>query len=197
LRRICHYGRWRHANADSHDDAGGSGQHQDWWLPARSMPKNGLPYKTQMSFLDSLEDNLKNMESREETGHGRGAAPNRHRDSERVKSQASAANAERLRKGAYTAELLKQATRLSHAMRTKVHLAWLGTTLRLEARGRKLELRPMPTGVIAAFLENNVEVRTAPVDLTGNPESLIREWLATLPPREEAPADLEKHSDLE
>jgi hypothetical protein len=143
-----------------------------------------------MSFLDSLENNLKNMESREETG-----SPNRgdrrQRDSERNRSQASAASAERLRKGTYTAELLKQATRLSHAMRTKVHLAWLGTTLRLEARGRKLELRPTPTGVVAAFIENNVELRTAPVDLAGDPEILVREWLASLPPREEPPPDLE------
>jgi hypothetical protein len=143
-----------------------------------------------MSFLDSLENNLKSMESREETGsHDRGS--HRQRDSERAQSQASAANAERLRKGPYTAELLKQATRLGHAMRTKVHLAWLGTTLRLEARGKKLELRPTPAGVIAAFIENNVEVRTAPVDLAGNPESLVREWLASLPPREEPPPDLE------
>ena len=88
-----------------------------------------------MSFLDSLENNLKSMESREEIGsHDRGS--HRQRDSERAHSQASAANAELLRKGPYTAELLKQATRLGHAMRTKVHLAWLGTTLRLEARGR-------------------------------------------------------------
>ena len=143
-----------------------------------------------MSFLDSLENNLKSMESREETGsQDRGS--HRQRDSDRAQSQASAANAERLRKGPYTAELLKQATRLGHAMRTKVHLAWLGTTLRLEARGRKLELRPMPTGVIAAFIENNAEVRTAPVDLAGDPESLVREWLASLPPREEPPPDLE------
>jgi hypothetical protein len=143
-----------------------------------------------MSFLDSLENNLKSMESREEAGsHDR--ASHRHRDSDRAQTQASAANAERLRKGPYTAELLKQAARLGHAMRTKVHLAWLGTTLRLEARGRKLELRPTPTGVIAAFIENNVEVRTAPVDLAGDPESLVREWLASLPPREEPPPDLE------
>ena len=143
-----------------------------------------------MSFLDSLENNLKNMESREETGsHDRGER--RQRDSERARAHASAANAERLRKGSYTVELLKQATRLSHAMRTKIHLAWLGTTLRLEARDRKLELRPTPTGIIAAFIENNVEVRTAPVDLAGNPESLVREWLASVPPREELPPESE------
>ena len=90
--------------------------------------------------------------------------------------------AEQLRKGTYAAELIKHATRLGHAMRTKVHLAWLGTTLRLEARGSKLELRPTPAGVIAAVLENNAEVRSMPVDPAGNPEDLAREWLASLPP---------------
>ncbi len=144
-----------------------------------------------MSFQDSLENNLKNMESREETGSHDRTAQHRRRDSERTRAQAAAASAELLRKGPYTAELLKQVTRLSHSMRTKVHLAWLGTTLRLEARDRKLELRPTPTGVIAAFIESNVEVRTEPVDLAGNPETLVSKWLASLPPREEAPVDFE------
>ena len=54
-----------------------------------------------------------------------------------------------------------------------------------------MELRPTPAGVTAAFIENNVEVRTAPVDLAGDPESLVREWLASLPPREDPPPDLE------
>jgi hypothetical protein len=78
--------------------------------------------------------------------------------------------------------LLKQATRIGYATRTKVHLAWIGTTLRLEARGSKLELRPTPQGVVAVFIENNAEVRSVAVDLGGNPESLAREWLASLPP---------------
>jgi len=133
-----------------------------------------------MSFLDNLESNLKSMESREERGDQNSDA--KSRDAERARVLASAAHAEQLKKGPYAAELLKQATRLGHAMRTKVHLAWLGTTLRLEARGSKLELRPTPEGVIAAFIENSAEVRSVPVDLTGNPESLAREWLASLPP---------------
>jgi len=134
-----------------------------------------------MSFLDNLESNLKSVESREERG-GQYSRDAKSRDAERARVQASAVYAEQLRKGPYAAELLKQATRLGHAMRTKVHLAWLGTTLRLEARGSKLELRPTPQGIVAAFIENNAEVRSAPVDLAGNPESLAREWLASLPP---------------
>jgi hypothetical protein len=134
-----------------------------------------------MSFLDNLESNLKSMESREERGgqNGRNA---KSRESERARVQASAAHAAQLKNSPYTAELIRQATRLGYASRTKIHLAWLGTTLRLEARGYKLELRPTPEGISAAFIENNAEVRTARVDLSGNPESLAREWLASLPP---------------
>ena len=133
-----------------------------------------------MSFLDDLESNLKSMESREERGQQTGRDA-KARDAERARTQASAVYAEQLRKSAYAAELLKHATRLGHAMRTKVHLAWLGTTLRLEARGAKLELRPTPRGVVAAFIENNAEVRSVAVDLAGSPEGLVQEWLASLP----------------
>lgn len=139
-----------------------------------------------MSFLDNLESNLKSMESREERGE-QNSRDAKTRDSEKTRTQASAVYAEQLRKGPYAAELLRQATRLGHAMRTKVHLAWLGTTLRLEARGAKLELRPTPNGVVAVFIENNAEVRSTPVDLGGNPESLAREWVASLPPLPPAP----------
>jgi len=143
-----------------------------------------------MSFLDNLESNLKSMESREERG-GQNSRDAQSRDSERARVQASAAYAELLRKGPYAAELLRQATRLGHAMRTKIHLAWLGTTLRLEARACKLELRPTPEGVIAAFIQNNAEVRSAPVDLAGDPENLARAWLASLPPAPAATAEAE------
>ncbi|MGA2740376.1 MAG: hypothetical protein ABSG65_23440 [Bryobacteraceae bacterium] len=133
-----------------------------------------------MSFLDDLESNLKSMESREERGD-QNSRDAKLRDAERARVQASAAFAEQLRQGPYAAELLRQATRLGHAMRTKVHLAWLGTTLRLEARGSKLELRPAQEGVVAFFIENNTEVRSMPLDLAGDPESLVRAWLASLP----------------
>lgn len=145
-----------------------------------------------MSFLDNLESNLKSMESREERGD-QNSRDAKLREAARARTQASAVFAEQLRKGPYAAELLKHSTRLGHAMRTKIHLAWLGTTLRLEARGSKLELRPTPQGVIAVFIESNAEVRTLPVDLGGNPESLAHAWLASLPPIPAAVAE----ADLE
>ena len=83
-----------------------------------------------------------------------------------------------MKRGPYTAELLKQAARVGFAMRVKVHVAWLGSTLRLEARERRLELRPTPTGVVAVYLENNQETRSEPADLAGNAEEFVRRWLA-------------------
>ena len=129
-----------------------------------------------MSFLDNLESNLKSLESREERGDQAGRDA-KLREAERARALDSAVYAEQLKKGPFAEELIRQATRLGHARRIKVHLAWLGATLRLEARGSRLELRPTPQGVVAAFIEDNVEVRSAPVDLAGNPETLAGEWL--------------------
>jgi hypothetical protein len=131
-----------------------------------------------MSFLDNLESNLKSLESQEE-GKEAAEQQRRSRERDRASARASAPYAEELRKGPYTQELLKQTTRVGHAMRTKVHVAWLGSNLRLEARERRLELRPTPEGIVAVYFdENNRETRTEALDLNGSPENLLREWLA-------------------
>jgi hypothetical protein len=129
-----------------------------------------------MSFLDSLENNLKALESRDEGSHNSREEQQR-READRVRAAAAAPYAEQLQSGPFVKHLLTHVSVLGHAMRTKVHIAWLGTTLRLEARERKLELRPRANGVVAVFLENNVEVRTEPIDLSGDPEKLAQSWL--------------------
>lgn len=128
-----------------------------------------------MGFLDNLENNLKALESRDDPADA--VEGQRRRDAERKKAVAAAPWAARLRSGSYTEELLRAATRAGYARRTKVHMAWLDTVLRLEARDRRLELRPTSEGVTAVFIEQNREVRKEPVDLDGNPESLISELL--------------------
>jgi len=132
-----------------------------------------------MSFLDNLENNLKSLESSTE-GKEDAARQQRARASERANAQAVAPFAEELKKGPFTAELLKQATRIGHSQRVKVHFAWLGTTLRLEARDRRMELRPTSSGVVAVYLEAGQETRSEGVDLAGNPEELVRSWLTSL-----------------
>jgi hypothetical protein len=74
-------------------------------------------------------------------------------------------------------------------------MAWLGTTFRLEARGRKLELRPTADGIHAVFLEDNEEIRSERVSLDDTPDNLLNEWIAQLPlpaPVTAPDADLEE-----
>lgn len=128
-----------------------------------------------MSFLDNLESSLKNLEAHDEK---QSQVDRRRREDERDAARAAGPYAEQLKDGQFTKDLLDQVTRLGFSQRIKVHIAWLGTTLRLEAREKKLELRPTPQGVIAVFLENGNEIRTIPVDFQGDPGKLAREWLA-------------------
>ena len=131
-----------------------------------------------MSFLDNLENNLKSLESREE-GREDSDRQRRARESERAQAQAIAPFAEQLKKSAFTVEVLRHAARVGHSLRSKVHVAWLGNTLRLEARDRRLEFRPTATGIVAVSIENGNETAGKPLDLSGNPERLIREWLSS------------------
>lgn len=130
-----------------------------------------------MSFLDNLENNLKSLESQEE-GKEEAQRRQRARDSERANAQAAAPFAEELKKSPFTQGVLTQAARVGHSLRTKVHVAWLGTTLRLESRDRRLELRPTAQGIVAVYLENGQESSAEPLDLAGDPERLVRQWLS-------------------
>jgi hypothetical protein len=130
-----------------------------------------------MGFLDNLENNLKAMEGREEAVSGRDHGQHR-REAERREALAAAPYAERLKSGPFTEKLLEQATVAGHRVRTKVHFVWIGSTLRLETRNRRLELRPTAGGVIAVFLEEGRELRNAAADLDGDPAPLIDELLA-------------------
>jgi len=130
-----------------------------------------------MSFLDNLENNLKSLENADQT-RDEAERCSRTRESERAAALAAAPYAEELKNGPFSAEILKQAARIGFSMRTKVHIAWLGTTLRLEARDRRLELRPSAEGVMAVYLEDGQPTRTEPVNLAGDPAELVRAWLA-------------------
>jgi hypothetical protein len=136
-----------------------------------------------MSFLDNLENNLKNMESREERTTARRPGQDR-RESEQARARAAAPHLERLRKGAFTSELMGEATRIGHGLRTKVYMMWLDNTLRLEAREHRLELRATPDGVVARFLEDGRQTGEERVDLTTeNAKKLAERWLKRVGPR--------------
>jgi|SRR5579884_520052 len=130
-----------------------------------------------MSFLDNLEDNLKSLERQDE----RSGEDRRRQEEERARATAAAPWASKLKESPYVTKLMNDAALAGHRLRTKVYIAWLGATLRLEARERRLELRPAADGVHAVFLENNVEQRSEPVDLDSDPAGLIDRWLPQPP----------------
>jgi hypothetical protein len=128
-----------------------------------------------VSFLDNLENNLKALEGRDE-----GLDDSRRRESERDRRLAIAPWAERLKREPYAEGLMRQATLAGRQRRMKVNLAWIETTLRLEARDQRLELRPTPEGIVAVFLRDAEEVRRTAVDLAGDPRGLTDEWMAAI-----------------
>jgi hypothetical protein len=85
--------------------------------------------------------------------------------------------AAQLKNSEFTKVLLEKAAQTGHRLRTKIYVAWLDTTLRLEAKGRKLDLEPTAEGIQANFIEPNGEVSQKSVDLNGDPGDLLRDWL--------------------
>lgn len=127
-----------------------------------------------MGYLDNLESTLKNLEGNKE----RDSAEDRsRREHERAQAIAAAPYADALKRAPFTMALLDHATRIGFSQRTKVNIAWIGTTLRLDAKERRLELKPTGQGVIAVFSRAGQELATSPVDLKSDPEKLARQWL--------------------
>jgi hypothetical protein len=136
-----------------------------------------LRYLEEMSFLDNLESSLKNLESREE----RDPREHARRQEERTRALAVGPWAEQLKNGPYTQKLFEQAAAAGHRIRTKIYMAWFEDMLRLEARQRRLELRPTGEGIIAAFIEPDGATKTQAVDLKGDPALLLQQWLEMNP----------------
>jgi hypothetical protein len=128
-----------------------------------------------MSFLDNLENSLKNLEGNTERDSHRSKQQS---DAERAHALATAPHAEQLKKSGFTNDLLTHAVRIGHGMRTKVNMNWRGNVLVLQARERRLELRPTPNGVMGVFFEDGEEVGSEAVDLDGNGQQLAERWLS-------------------
>ena len=126
-----------------------------------------------MGFLDNLENSLKSLESQEE----RDPAESKRREEDRSRALAAAPWSEKLKNSDYTKQLFDKAALAGHRMRTKVYMAWFDTTLRLEARERRLELRPTPDGIVAEFAGTSGKSKVEPVDLGSDPQALLDKWL--------------------
>lgn len=138
-----------------------------------------------MSFLDNLENTLKNAESAEERDPVAVRRNQKQAEADRAHARSLQPIAEELRHGSYTAELLNEVMRISHGLRTKVYITWIGTTLRLEARQHRLELAPTPNGVIATTIVDGRPTGSEPVDLKKSSKALAEKWLAIVGPRPE------------
>jgi hypothetical protein len=130
-----------------------------------------------MSFLDNLESSLKTLESQEE----RDPREHQRRQEERKRAASVAPWAEQLKDGAFTQKLFEEAAAAGHKIRTKIYMAWFDDMLRLEARERRLELRPTAEGIVAAFVEPDGATKTRAVNLKSDPAVLLREWLDSNP----------------
>lgn len=130
-----------------------------------------------MGFLDNLEDTLKNAERGDEREDEKSANVSRAAELEAVR--ATAPNAEALKKGQWTQDLLTQCVTLGHSQRMRIGMAWIGTTLRLDAREKRLDLQPTAGGVVAIYSVDGAETAREPVDLQSNPAALAQKWLAT------------------
>lgn len=131
-----------------------------------------------MSFLDSLENNLKALESREEKDPETLRREREQREAERAAALLRAPHAEALRKSAFTSEFLTQCRTIGHGQRVLVQFTWLGETLRLDAKAKRLELRPTAAGIEARYFVDGEESGCAMVDLSSSAEALARDWLA-------------------
>jgi hypothetical protein len=129
-----------------------------------------------MSFLDSLENNLKALEGTEPSG----LDDRKRKEIERQRAAASAPWAEKLKRAAYTKAMMERASRAGYQVRVKVDIIWLGDTLRMEARGHRFELRPTPEGILAVQLKGKDELKRELIDLAGAPEALLDGWMTVL-----------------
>ncbi len=126
-----------------------------------------------MSFLDNLENNLKALEGRDEGGADNAT----RREIDRKQARAAAPWAERLKTDPWTKTLMQQLTRAGFQRRIKVNMAWIGTTLRFESKGHRLELRPAADGINAVFGRGIDDLKTEKADLEREPAALIAEWI--------------------
>lgn len=130
-----------------------------------------------MGFLDNLENSLEALESGEERRGEERAQELAARAMARQAALQSAPYAAELKSSAFIEGLLTACRTVGHRLRVFVQFTWIGDTLRLDAKSKRLELQPTADGNVAVFLENGEEVRRIPLDLSGDPNDLAERWL--------------------
>src|ERR1700733_382845 len=132
-----------------------------------------------MSFLDSLENNLKALESQEEKDPEKVKRDRERREVDRNAALLRAPHVEALKNSAFTSELLTQCRTIGHGQRVLVRFTWIGESLRLDAQTKRLELTPTAEGITAVFSLDGVETERMMVDpQAGDAAALANRWLS-------------------
>ena len=130
-----------------------------------------------MSFLDNLENNLKALENAAERDPAEIARRQQAAEQAKAAALAIAPFAKELKDGPFSKALLEHATAIGYSLRTKVRLAWVDHTLRLEAKEKRLDLVPTPQGIEARFHSDGAETSREPLDLRSDPQAFAERWL--------------------
>jgi hypothetical protein len=131
-----------------------------------------------MSFLDNLENNLKALENSEQKDPETLRREQERRDAERNAALLRAPYAEALKKSPFTSDLLTECRAIGRTQRVLVQFTWIGETLRLDARSKRLELVPTPEGIIGISSENGAESARWPIDFERDSASAVaNRWL--------------------
>ncbi len=131
-----------------------------------------------MSFLDNLENNLKALESQEEKDPEKVKRDQERREADRTAAISRAPHIEALKNSAFTSELLTQCRSIGHGQRVLVQFTWIGERLRLDAKGKRLELVPTAEGIEALFFLDGAKTGKTMVDpQSGDAAALARRWL--------------------
>jgi hypothetical protein len=131
-----------------------------------------------MSFLDNLENNLKALENQEERDPEKVQRDRQRREADRAVALLRAPHAEALKNSAFTSDLLTQCRTIGHGQRVLVQFTWIGESLRLDAKAKRMELTPTTEGITAVFTLDGAETGRATVDTqVDDAGALARRWL--------------------
>lgn len=135
-----------------------------------------------MGYLDNLENNLKALEKQDERDPEKVKREQERREAERTAALQRAPHADALKNSPFTSELLTQCRAIGHGQRVLVQFTWLGETLRLDAKEKRLQLAPTAEGISAVFsINGEVTARETVNPQTDNPAALAKRWLTSLP----------------
>ncbi len=117
-----------------------------------------------MSYLDNLENNLKALESQEEKDPEKVQRDRERREAERNAALLRAPFVDALKSSAFTSELLTQCRTIGHGQRVLVQFVWVGETLRLNAKNKRMDLTPSAEGIVAVVSIDGMETDRVTVD---------------------------------